>query len=99
MSDKKFMELLSSDAKVRTEVLEEAYKSLLKLAEDKGFFEDAMKVRSDAMTKIAEAHGFKAASVQELTEEELKSVAGGVKEQRCNILGGWMYCEGEFMNL
>ncbi|MBQ6773351.1 MAG: hypothetical protein IJP48_04725 [Synergistaceae bacterium] len=99
MSDKKFMELLSSDAKVRTEVLEEAYKSLLKLAEDKGFFEDAMKVRSDAMTKIAEAHGFKAASVQELTEEDLASVAGGFQEPRCNILGGYIYCEGEHMNL
>ena len=56
MVDKKFMELLSSDPKVKAEVL---------------------KACSEAIAKVAEAHGFKSDAVQELSEDELKLAAGG----------------------
>lgn len=52
--------------------------SLDKFLIAKSFGEEAAKITEAAMTKVAEAHGFKADEMIELSGDELEAVAGGV---------------------
>ncbi len=72
-----FAELVSQDEKVKVELFAEGFNALNKLAAEKGFKEEARKAFAGVMVKVAEAHGFKADKAKELSEDELKAVAGG----------------------
>ena len=78
MSDtKKFFELVESDKAVQEELECASFEALKAFVEQKGLSGEAQKVLKDAMTKVAEAHGFNLGAMEELSEEELKAVAGG----------------------
>ena len=78
MSDtKKFFELVSSDKSVQSELEKASFEALKSLVEQKGLSGEAQKVLRDAAMKVAEAHGFNLGAMEELSEEELKAVAGG----------------------
>ena len=78
MSDaKKFFELAASDKSVQSALEKASLEALKSLVESKGLSGEAQKVLKDAMTKVAEAHGFNLGAMEELSEEELKAVAGG----------------------
>ncbi|MBQ7560294.1 MAG: hypothetical protein IJS99_00470, partial [Synergistaceae bacterium] len=47
------------------------------LLAEKGFNDDAQRVINESLAKIAASHGFKLDSMQELSQSELESVAGG----------------------
>ena len=75
--NKKLFELASKDDKVKAELSEATFKALFDLLKEKGFAEDAAEAVDTAMTKVAEAHGIKPEAMEELSEDELKAVAGG----------------------
>ncbi|MBR6901908.1 MAG: bacteriocin, partial [Synergistaceae bacterium] len=75
--NKKLFELASKDDKVKAELNEATFKALFDLLKEKGFAEDAAEAVDTAMTKVAEAHGIKSEAMEELSEDELKAVAGG----------------------
>ena len=77
MAEKSFMELVSSDDKVKIEVLTAGYKALAELAASKGFKDEAIKANQEAVVKVAEAHGYKPENMTEINNEQLKAVAGG----------------------
>jgi len=77
MAEKSFMELVSSDDKVKIEVLTAGYKALAELAASKGFKDEAIKANQEAVVKVAEAHGYKPDDMTEINDEQLKAVAGG----------------------
>ena len=77
MAEKSFMELVSSDDKVKIEVLAAGYKALAELAASKGFKDEAIKANQEAVVKVAEAHGYKPDDMTEINNEQLKAVAGG----------------------
>ena len=80
MSDtKKFFELLSSDKDVKLELAESTITALTSLLAEKGFNDDAQRVINESLAKIAASHGFKLDSMQELSQSELESVAGGIR--------------------
>ncbi|MBQ7593849.1 MAG: hypothetical protein IJU48_05800 [Synergistaceae bacterium] len=95
MAEKSFMELVSSDDKVKIEVLTAGYKALAELAISKGFKDEAEKVNAEAIEKVAEAHGYKTDEMTELNDGQLGAVAGGfiescpfgVDKDPCGILG------------
>ena len=64
------------------------------LLKKKGLEEEATKAVDTAMTAVAEAHGFKAEAIEELNEDELKAVAGGVCGCRWGGVGSLLddYC-------
>ena len=77
MAEKSFMELVSSDDKVKIEVLTAGYKALAELAISKGFKDEAVKANQEAVEKVAEAHGYKADEMTEFNDDQLKAAAGG----------------------
>ncbi len=74
---KEFFELLSRDERVQLEAANAAVEALADLLAAKGFKEDAQKAADETLAKVAEAHGFKFEQAEELSPEELESVAGG----------------------
>ncbi len=78
MSDlKKFFELLARDNSVKEELEQASFSALKKLLADKGLDEEAQNALSDAMEKVAEAHGLKIGKMEEMSAEELNAVVGG----------------------
>ena len=78
MSDsRKFFELVAKDNAVKTELEKASLEALKKILEDKGLGDEAKKALSDAMAKVAEAHGCKLGGMEEVSPEEMKAVAGG----------------------
>ena len=73
---KKFFELVSKDASVKSELSKASSEALKKLISDKGLQAEAEKALNEALTKTAESHGFNLA-MDELDEDELEAVAGG----------------------
>ena len=93
MAEKSFMELVSSDDKVKIEVLAASYKALAKLAASKGFKDEAVKANKEAVEKVAEAHGYKSEELTELNDEQLKAASGG---STCFIMiGDYLWDENE----
>lgn len=78
MSDlKKFFELIARDNSVKAELEQASFSALKKLLADKGLDEEAQNALSDAMEKVAEAHGLKIGKMEEMSAEELNAIAGG----------------------
>ena len=81
---KKFLEQVSKDAALQAELQEAQGAALNALLKDKGLEDAAEKTGTEAMLKVASAHGFKLtdedlkpAKLEAMSEDELKAVAGG----------------------
>ena len=74
---KEFFELLAKDKDVKLELGTESLKALKALLEEKGLKDEAHKALDEAAVKVAKAHGFDFNAMEELSEDELKAVAGG----------------------
>ena len=74
---KEFFELVAKDKAVQAELEKASLEALKAFVESKGLAGEAQKVLKDVVAKVAEAHGFKLGGMEELSEEELKAVAGG----------------------
>ena len=85
---KEFFELVSKDKSVKLELAEESLKALSALLNERGLSEDAKNAMKAATQKIAEAHGFTPARKEELSNEELEAVAGGVCRDMVSIIPG-----------
>lgn len=73
---KKFFELASKDATIKSELSRASFGALKKLISDKGLQAEAEKALNEAITKTAESHGYNLA-MDALDEDELEAVAGG----------------------
>lgn len=82
---KKFFEAVSKDEALKAELEQATLEALGEFLKSKGLEEETGKIAEAAMTKVAEAHGFKADEMQEVSEDELKAVAGGYCS--CNYPG------------
>ena len=81
---KKFFEQVSKDAALQAELQKANITALGALLKDKGLEDAAAKAGTEAMLKVASAHGFKLtaedlkpAKLETLSEDEMKAVAGG----------------------
>jgi bacteriocin-like protein len=74
---KEFFALLAKDKDVKLELGTESLKALKALLEEKGLKDEAHKALDEAVSKVAKAHGFDFGAMEELSEDELKAVAGG----------------------
>ena len=74
---KKFLEAVSTDEALKAKVEQAALEALGEFLKSKGLEAEAAKVTEEAMTKAAEAHGFKAEEMEEVSTNELEAVAGG----------------------
>ena len=81
---KKFLEQVSKDKALQAELQKAQGEALGALLKDKGLEDAAAKAGTEAMLKVASAHGFKLtaedlkpAKLEALSENELKAVAGG----------------------
>ncbi len=83
---KKFLEAASKDSALKAELEQATLEALGEFLKSKGLEAEAGKIADAAMTKVAEAHGFKADEMEELSEDELKAVAGG--KCACPVVGG-----------
>ena len=84
--NKKFLEAASKDSALKAELEHATLEALGEFLKSKGLEEEAGKVAEAAMEKVAEAHGFKADEMIELSDDELEAVAGGVCH--CPAVGG-----------
>ena len=84
--NKKFLEAVSKDEALKSELEQATLEALGEFLKSKGLEEEAGKIAEAAMEKVAEAHGFKADEMTELSEDELEAVAGGVCA--CPVAGG-----------
>ena len=75
--NKKFLEAASKDSALKSELEQATLEALGEFLKSKGLEEEAGKVAEAAMEKVAEAHGFKADEMIELSDDELEAVAGG----------------------
>ena len=76
--NKKFLEAVSKDSALKSELEHATLEALGEFLKSKGLEAEAGKVAEAAMEKVADAHGFKADEMIELSEDELEAVAGGV---------------------
>ena len=89
LSTKEFFNLVSKDANVKVELGEASIRALVELAKEKGLAEDAKKALEEVTLKIALAHSFDLNASEEISEDELDAVAGGiVKCSRCSVTSG-----------
>ena len=91
---KKFLEQVSKDKALQEELQEAQGEALGALLKDKGLEDAAAKAGTEAMLKVASAHGFKltaedleTAKLEALSENELKAVAGGTAYCDCHKHG------------
>ena len=84
--NKKFLEAASKDSALKSELEHATLEALSEFLKSKGLEEQAGKVAEAAMEKVAEAHGFKADEMIELSDDELEAVAGGICF--CPAVGG-----------
>ena len=78
MVSKKFLEAVSRDSALKSELEQATLEALGEFLKSKGLEEEAGKIAEAAMEKVADAHGFKADEMTELSEDELEAVAGGI---------------------
>ncbi len=76
---KEFLEAVSNDRDLESEVERATYDALGELLKEKGLEEEAGRAMEAAMEKVAEAHGFEPADPDELAIDELEGVSGGMK--------------------
>ncbi len=93
--NKKFLELVSKDSAVKAELDSATFKALFEFLKARGLEDEAAKAVDTAMTAVAEAHGFKPEAMEEVSDDELKAVAGGVCG--CNW-GGYGSLRGDECN-
>ena len=81
---KKFLEQVSKDKALQAELQKAQGEALSALLKDKGLEDAAAKAGTEAMLKVASAHGvkltaedLKPAKLEPLSEDEMKAVAGG----------------------
>ena len=75
---KKFLDLVSKDSAVKKELDSATYKALFEFLKARGLEDEAAKAVDTATAAVAEAHGFKPEAMEEVSEDELKAVAGGI---------------------
>ena len=92
---KKFLEQVSKDEALQVELQKAQSEALNTLLKDKGLEDAATKAGTEAMLKVASAHGFKLtaedlkpAKLEALSEDEMKAVAGGGGGCGCVFGGG-----------
>ena len=90
---KKFLEQVSKDKALQAELQKAQGMALNALLKDKGLEDAAAKAGTEAMLKVASAHGvkltaedLKPAKLEALSEDEMKAVAGG-RNCVCAVLG------------
>ncbi len=84
--NKKFLEAVSKDEALKVELEQAALEALGEFLKSKGLEAEARKIAEAATEKVAEAHGFRADDMEEISDDELKAVAGGGCE--CGFAGG-----------
>lgn len=82
-STKEFFELIAKDKDVRLELGIETLGALTAFLKEKGLEEEGKKVCEAVAAKVAKAHGFDLSATEELSEEEMKAVAGG--KTHCHV--------------
>ncbi len=75
--NKKFLEAVSKDEALKAELEQAALAALGEFLKSKGLEAEAGKITEAATEKVAEAHGFRADDMEEISDDELKSVVGG----------------------
>ncbi len=75
---KEFFDLVSKDKDVKIEFGTEVLKALNALLAEKGLKAEAMKAIDAAAAKVAKAQGFDLNAMEEMSEDEMKAVAGGL---------------------
>lgn len=80
---KEFFDLLSNDEDIKIELGTKSLRALMNLLAENGLKDKAQEVLEGVTAKVAQAHGFDLNAMEELSEEELKSVAGGYMCEEC----------------
>ena len=92
---KEFFDLVSKDKDVKIELSTEVVMALRAVLDEKGLSDEAQKAVEAVTAKVAKAHGFDLSAMEELSEDEMLAVAGGIgKEPKCsdtNYYGGGCY--------
>ena len=88
---KEFFDLISKDKDVKIELGTETLRALTALIAEKGLKDEAQKAIKAVTSKVAKEHGIDLNDMEELSEDELRSVAGG----ECTTSGNQMLeCTG-----
>ena len=74
---KKFLQAISEDKDLETEVIRSSCEALGELLKEKGFEDEAAQVLVAAAEKVAEAHGFELADDDTIDIDDLEYVSGG----------------------
>ena len=92
---KEFYDLVSKDRDLKLELSTEVVMALRALLDEKGLSDEAQKAVEAVTAKVAEAHGIDINAMDEIDDEEMLAVAGGIgKEPKCydtNYYGGGCY--------
>lgn len=74
---KKFLQAISEDKDLETEVIRASCEALGEPLKEKGFEDEAAQVLVAAAEKVAEAHGFELADDDTIDIDDLEYVSGG----------------------
>ena len=81
---KEFLEAMSNDGDLKSEVERATFGALDELLKEKGIEEEAARAMEAAMEKVAASHGFESADPDDLGLDDLEGVSGGMKIEIVN---------------